>query len=143
MRGGNSTVSQQLVEGGAGQSKAALEITGEVGTAIQYPFVGTSFLPNGKPQVDFGKQGLMDYSARQTLRFDARGDGKRYTVIIMGPALDAIPAMYGFVAGPEWQEVRVPLHELGGVDLQRVKVISIGTMNPGPFRFEIDGVRIE
>ncbi len=43
-----------------------LEVTGEVGTAIQYPFAGTSFLPNGTDNADFGKQGYMDYSAKQT-----------------------------------------------------------------------------
>jgi hypothetical protein len=142
-RGGNSTVSQRLVDGGAEHTKAALEVSGDVGTAIQYPFVGTSFLPNGKPQVDFLNQGYMDYSKRHTLRFDARGDGKNYMVVIMGPRVDAMPAMYGFVAGPDWQEVRVPLQDLGGADLARVKVISIGSMTPGEFRFQIDGVRIE
>jgi len=143
MRGGNSTVSQRLVEGGAESSKAALEVSGEVGTAIQYPFVGTSFLPNGNPDKGFADQGFMDYSRRQTLRFFARGDGRQYTVAIMGPVLDAIPAMYGFVAGPEWQEVRVSLKELENFDLTRVKVISIGTMTPGQFRFQVDGVRVE
>jgi ABC-2 type transport system permease protein len=143
MRGGNSTVSQRLVEGGADHSKAALEVSGDVGTAIQYPFVGTSFLPNGKPHADFLNQGYMDFSSRHTLRFDARGDGKNYMVVVMGPRVDAMPGMYGFVAGPEWQEVRVPLHDMGGIDLQRIKVISIGSMSPGDFRFQIDGVRIE
>ena len=38
--------------------------SGEVGTAIQYPFVGTSFLPNGKPTPTSRKQGFMDYSAQ-------------------------------------------------------------------------------
>jgi ABC-2 type transport system permease protein len=143
MRGGNSSVSQQLVVGGAAHTKAALEVTGDIGTAIAYPFAGASFLPNGKSQTEFSKQGYMDYSSRHTLRFDARGDGRNYLVIIMGPQLDAIPAMYNFVAGPEWQEVRVPLRDLGGLDLHRVKAISIGSMNPGAFRFQIDGVRIE
>jgi len=142
-RGGDSSVSQHLIDGGAGQSKGALEVSGEVGTAIQYPFVGTSFLPNGKPQVEFLNQGFMDYSSRHALRFDVRGDGRTYMVVIMGPRIDTIPAMYGFVAGPQWQEVRVPLQELGGVDLKRVKLISIGSNTPGPFRFQIDGVRIE
>jgi ABC-2 type transport system permease protein len=142
-RGGNSTTSQKLVEDGAEHSKSALEVTGVVGDGIQYPFVGTSFLPNGKPTPDFSKQGFMDYSSRHTLRFFARGDGHSYTVAISGPVMDAIPAMYGFTAGPEWQEVKVPLHELGGLDLARVKAISFGTMAQGPFRFQIDNVRIE
>lgn len=143
MRGGNSSVAQKLVEGGAAKSKGALEISGEVGTAIQYPFAGTSFLPNGTPKADWTKQGLMDYSGKKTLRFFARGDGQTYLVMLMGPTLDAIPAMYNFTPGAEWQEVRVSLADMGAVDLKRVKLISFGTMSPGAFRFQIDDVRVE
>jgi hypothetical protein len=143
MRGGNSSVAQRLVAGGAQQSPGALEVSGQIGTALQYPFAGTSFLPNGSANKPFAEQGLMDYSARKTLSFYARGDGRRYTLMVMGPALDAIPAMFDFTAGPDWQQVRVPLEALGGADLERVKVISIGTMAPGPFRFQVDDVRID
>jgi hypothetical protein len=118
-------------------------VSGEVGTAIQYAFVGTSFLPNGQPTPDFSKQGFMDYSSKHTLRFFVRGDGQNYTVAITGPVMDAIPAMYGFTAGPDWQEVKVPLQDLGNLDLKLVKAISFGTMTVGPFRFQIDDVRIE
>jgi ABC-2 type transport system permease protein len=142
MRGGNSSVSQRLIEDGAAQSRGALEVSGEIRTAIQYPFAGTSFLPNGIADKSFADQGVMDFSARHTLSFQARGDGKEYTVLIMGIVLDAIPAMYSFTAGPEWQPVRIPLREIGA-DLERVKVISIGTMAPGPFRFQVDDVRID
>jgi ABC-2 type transport system permease protein len=142
-RGGDSTTSQKLVAGGAENSKGALEVSGEVGTAIQYAFVGTSFLPNGQPTPDFSKQGFMDYSSKHTLRFFVRGDGQNYTVAITGPVMDAIPAMYGFTAGPDWQEVKVPLQDLGNLDLKLVKAISFGTMTVGPFRFQIDDVRIE
>jgi ABC-2 type transport system permease protein len=136
MRGGNSSAAQKIIEG-------ALEVSGEVGTAIQYPFAGTSFLPNGTPKADWARQGFMDYSHKQALSFRARGDGHQYMVMMMGPALDTIPAMYNFVAGPEWQEVRVPLEDMASVDLQRVKLISFGTMSPGAFRFQIDDVRLE
>jgi hypothetical protein len=142
-RGGNSTTSEKLIEGGAEHSKGALEVSGDVGTAIQYPFVGTSFLPNGQPTTDFSRQGLMDYSSRHMLRFFARGDGNTYTVAIAGPVMDTMPAMYSFTAGPEWREVQIPLAELGNLDLKRVKAISVGTMSPGPFRFQIDNVRID
>jgi hypothetical protein len=136
MRGGNSSAAQRVVEG-------ALEVSGEVGTAIQYPFAGTSFLPNGTPRADWAKQGFMDYSRKQALSFRVRGDGREYMVMMMGPALDTIPAMYNFVAAPDWQEVRVPLKNMASVDLQRVKLISFGTMSPGAFRFQIDDVRVE
>jgi ABC-2 type transport system permease protein len=143
MRGGDSSVSQQIVAGGAGHSRGALQVSGVVGTAIQYPFAGTSLLPNGTPGADFANQGYMDFSKKQNLHFFARGDGHSYTVLLMGPALDTIPAMYSFTAGEDWQEIRVPLQQLSSVDLQRVKLLSFGTMNPGPFRFQVDDVRIE
>jgi hypothetical protein len=136
MRGGNSSAAQKVVEG-------ALEVSGEVGTAIQYPFAGTSFLPNGSSGVDWARQGFMDYSHKQTLSFRARGDGHEYMVMMMGPALDTIPAMYNFTAGSVWQDVHVPLKSMASIDLQRVKLISFGTMSPGAFRFEIDDVRLE
>jgi ABC-2 type transport system permease protein len=142
-RGGNSTISQRLIEGGAQNSRGALEISGAVGTALQYPFVGTSFLPNGIEGAEWANQGLMDYSAKKTLSFYARGDGQSYTVVIMGPALDAIPAMFPFVAGADWQAVSIPLQGLSSVDMKRVKLISIGSMTPGPFRFQIDDVRLD
>ncbi len=143
-RGGNSTISQKLIEGGAEHSKGALEVTGVVGDGIQYAYVGTGFLPAGTPQPDFSKQGYMDYSSKHTLRFYARGDGQQYLVMFIGPRMDGgMPPSYGFTAGPEWKEVSIPLQELATLDLKRVKVISIGTMNPGPFRYDIDNVRIE
>jgi ABC-2 type transport system permease protein len=142
-RGGDSTISQKLVEGGARNSRGALEVTGTVGTAIPYAFVGTSFIPNPAEVTEWDKMGTMDYSNKKTLSFFARGDGHTYTVMILNPVIQGIPPMYGFVAGPEWTEVRVPLHNLAGLDLQRVKLISIGANTPGPFSFAIDDVRIE
>ena len=136
MRGGNSSAGQKVVDG-------AHEVWGEVGTGIQYPFAGTSFLPNGTPGAEWPRQGFMDYSHKKTLSFRARGDGREYMVMMIGPALDTIPAMYPFVAGPEWREVRVPLENMASIDLRRVKLISFGTMTPGAFRFQVDDVRVE
>lgn len=143
MRGGNSNVAQTVIAGGADKSKSALEVSGDIGTAIPYPFAGTTFLPNGSANTAFDKMGYMDFSKKQTLRFFARGDGHTYMVLLMGPQLGAMPAMYGFTAGEDWQEVSVPLQSLGGVDLKRVKIISFGSNTRGPFRFQIDDVRVE
>ncbi len=139
MRGGNSHATQRLVDGAAG-SKGALEVTGTLGDAIQYPFAGTMFFPQGPPQ-----QGLMDYSGKKTLTFQARGDGRRYIVMVRsGLELEGIPLMFDFETGPDWREVRLDLAKLGSVDWKRVRTIGVGTMGPvGPFRFEIDDVRVE
>lgn len=139
MRGGNSKATQRLVADGAGGSAGALEVTGEVGNATQYPFAGTMFFPQDPPL-----QGMMDYSAKKTLRFQARGDGKRYMLmVISGMDTDGIPLMYDFEAGPEWREVRLDLANFGAADFKRVRAIGVGTMTAGSFRFQIDDMRLE
>jgi ABC-2 type transport system permease protein len=140
-RGGDSHATQRLVDGGADGSKGALEVSGAVGEKIQYPFAGAVFFPGGPPP----EEKLMDYSARKTLSFQVRGDGQRYKLmVISGVVVDAIPMMYDFDAGPDWREVKITLADYSNVDWKRVKMIAIGTMGPvGPFRFQIDDVRLE
>jgi ABC-2 type transport system permease protein len=140
MRGGNSTATQHIVEGGADGSKGALEVSGEIGGAIQYPFAGAMWFPKGPPM-----QGLADISGKKTLSFQVRGDGKRYMVmVISGLLVDAIPLMYHFETGPEWREVKLELDEFSNADWKRVKAIGVGTMGPvGPFSLQIDDVRLE
>jgi ABC-2 type transport system permease protein len=140
MRGGNSSATQRLVDGGAAGSKGALEVSGSVGDGIQYPFAGTMFFPEGPPMT-----GMMDISGKKTLSFQARGDGKRYMLmVISGVQVDAIPLMYDFEAGAEWKEVRLELAGFSNADFKRVRAIGVGTMGPvGPFRFQIDNVRLE
>ena len=140
MRGGNSHASQRWVADGADGSAGALEVTGEIGDGIQYPFAGTMFFPEGPPM-----KGLMDYSAKKTLTFKARGDGGQYMLmVISGLAVDGIPARHDFEAGPEWREVKLDMSSYSNVDWTRVRAIGVGTMGPaGPFRFQIDDVRLE
>lgn len=139
-RGGNSRAEQKVVSGGADGSAGALEVSGEVGAALQYPFAGTAFFAEGPPM-----QGLSDFSKKRALSFKTRGDGRRYTVLIMsGVSTGGIPLMQDFVAGPEWQEVKLVLSEYSNADWQRVRLLAIGSMGPvGPFRFQIDDVRLE
>ena len=139
-RGGNSRAEQTVVTGGADGSAGALEVRGEIGGALPYPFAGTAFFAEGPPM-----EGLSDFSKKRALSFKARGDGGRYTVLIMsGVSTGGIPLMQDFVAGPEWQEVRLTLSEYSNADWQRVRLLAIGSMGPvGPFRFQIDDVRLE
>jgi ABC-2 type transport system permease protein len=138
-RGGNSKATQRLVDGGAAGSPGALEISGEVGGAIQYPFAGSMFFPQDPPM-----QGMMDYSARKTLSFQVRGDGKRYMLLVIsGINADGIPLMYDFETGPQWREVRLDLADFGAADFKRVRAIGVGTMTAGAFRLQIDDVRLE
>jgi len=140
-RGGDSQASQQVVTGGARGSKGALEVTGTVGQKIQYASAGTVFFPEGQPV----NPGFMNYSSKKALSFQTRGDGRSYTLLIMsGLVVDAIPFMYPFNAGPEWTEVKITLSDYPNVDWTRVKMIGIVSIGPpGPFRFQIDDVRLE
>ena len=140
MRGGNSSATQRLVNGGANGSKGALEVSGAIGNGIQYPFAGTMFFPQGPPM-----KGLMDISGKKTLSLLVRGDGRRYTImVISGLVVDAIPLMYDFETGPEWREVKLDLADFANADFKRVRAIGVGTMGPvGPFSLQIDDVRLE
>jgi ABC-2 type transport system permease protein len=140
MRGGNSSASQRLIVGGADGSKAALEVTGTIGDAIQYPFAGTMLFPQGPAMT-----GMMDISGKQAISLQALGDGRRYMLmVISGIQVDAIPLMYEFETGPEWRTVRLELAKFSNADFKRVRAIGVGTMGPlGPFRFQIDNVRLE
>jgi hypothetical protein len=85
----------------------------------------------------------MDYSGKKTLTFQARGDGRRYMVmVISGIRWTPFPS-WSFEAGAEWHEVRLEFANLGAADFKRVRAIGIGTMGPtGPF-LQIDDVRVE
>lgn len=139
-RGGNSSAEVRVIPDGAGHTKGALEASGTVRDAIEYPFAGTIFFPKGTEDDAF-----MDYSNKKTLSFQARGDGRQVTVIfLVGTEAGGIPPMYSFVAGPEWREIRIELETLAGMDLKRVRGIVIGSgAPPGDFRFALDDVRLE
>ena len=139
-RGGTSSSMVRVIADGAGHSKGALEASGTIRDAIEYPFGGAIFFPKGTDDGAF-----MDYSNKKTLSFQARGDGRQITVIfLVGTETGGIPPMYSFVAGPAWKEVRIELDTLAGMDLKRVRGIVIGAANPpGDFRFALDDVRIE
>jgi hypothetical protein len=138
MRGGTSKATERVIPGGAAGTAGALEVTGTVVAAIAYPFAGTAFAP-----VTHEKGKIMDFRGRDELRFFLRGDGKQYMVIFNGGETDGAPPMYGVTAGPQWQEVRIPLAEVGGLDPARIHSISIGLLDsPGDFRFDLDGIEL-
>jgi ABC-2 type transport system permease protein len=137
--GGASTASVRVVDGGAAGSAGALEIAGTARPGFQWPFAGAVFFPNGPPM-----EGMMDYSSRKTLVFQARGDGGQFAVSFFSTAdRNSIPSSFPFEAGAEWREVRVPLTDFV-VDTARVRGIMVGSLGPeGDFRLQIDDVRIE
>jgi hypothetical protein len=134
---GKSTASQMLVDGGARGSKAALQVIGEVRPGAQYPTAGTFFFPTGEIMKD-----SLDISAKKSLSFQVRGDGKQYTLMIF-TAGSYIPIMQPFSTGPDWQEVKMDLSRHAGADFKHVRGFGMVSMAMGEFQFQIDELRLE
>ena len=134
--GGASQVRHALVAGGAGGSRGALQVTGEVKPGFGYPWSGVIFFPASAPMQP------ADLSQRSELVFHARGDGRTYSVLLFsGPSAQGMPGKQPFVAGPQWREVRLPLVGFRGADLSRLRCIAFTAGQPhGTFEFRIDGV---
>jgi ABC-2 type transport system permease protein len=134
---GKSTASQKLIEGGAQGSRGALEVAGEVRLGAPYPSAGTYFFPEGEIM-----KSAIDLSGKKMLSFQVRGDGKQYT-FMMFTAGSYIPLMKTVETGPEWQTVTFELAKYVGADFQHVKGFGLVSMAMGPFRFQMDELRLE
>lgn len=135
---GTSTASVERVAGGARGSTGALLIRGEIRAGFAFPWAGAAFFPGSEPMQP------VDYSGRHELVFWVRGDGRRYRAMLLsGPSMQGMPSELGFVAGPHWQEVRLPLDAFRGADLARLRAIVFGAGVPaGQFEFRIDQVEL-
>lgn len=138
MAGGTSDVDAAVAAGGTGGSPWALQVKGEVRPGFPFPWAGVIFFPAEVPMQP------ADLSARSELVFQVRGDGRRYEALLFsGPGEQAMPARQGFVAGPEWQQVRLPLSGFPGGDLRRVRGIAFTAGDPhGSFEFFLDTVEL-
>ncbi len=136
-QGGKSTAAQKVIDGGANGSKGALEVTGEVRPGAQYPGAGTYFFAKGEVF-----KSTIDISAKKTLRFQVRGDGKRYTLMIF-TAATFIPLMQAVETSKDWAEVKLDLTQYVGADFKHVKGFGLVSMEMGPFQYQIDDLRLE
>ncbi|MFA9453824.1 MAG: hypothetical protein ACERK6_07895, partial [Candidatus Aminicenantaceae bacterium] len=81
-------------------------------------------------------------SARSSINFWAKGDGKTYSVMIFAQSLGFMPAMLSFEAGPEWKE-HTFLFEDFSIDGSDIMGIFIGGSDElGDFKLNIDNVRL-
>jgi hypothetical protein len=138
MVGGASTVTHALAAGGVKGSKGVLRVTGEIKSGFSYPWAGVMFFPASQPMQP------VDLSARRELVFQVRGDGRHYQAMLFsGPSMQGMPSTQGFIAGKEWQQVRLPLSGFNGADLAKLRAITFAATKPeGGFAFEIDNVEL-
>ena len=86
----------------------------------------------------------MDASARSTLVFRVRGDGRTYNAMLFsGPSVQGMPSTLSFQAGAEWSEVRLALADFAGADLSQLRGLAFTAGQPGgSFEFVLDHVEL-
>lgn len=138
MMGGKSVADFKVVDGGAQNSKGALEIDGEILPGYTFPWAGAMFMPGTQP---FAPANL---SSKKAISFWAKGDGKTYRVMLFAASIGSIPAWQSFEAGAEWKRYNFPLASFRGLDGHDLEgVLFSGGPEPGKFSFQIDDVRFQ
>jgi imidazolonepropionase-like amidohydrolase len=138
LAGGKSIVKKEVVDGGANNSAKSLAITGEIRQGFAYPWSGVMFFPGAAPMAP------TDLSKFGAISFDAKGEaGATYQSMVFAAHLGRMPMQKTFTAGPDWKRVRFTFADLGvdGTDL--LGFFVGGGPALGPFRLQIDDVRLE
>ena len=136
--GGKSTATLKIAPGGAHGSKGCLDISGDVvASGLNVLWAGAMFVP-GKARMD-----PVDLSAKKSLSFWAKGEGRPYTVMIFAQSFGYEPVGQSFSAGPEWKQFTFPLKSFKGTDGHGLMGVFVGSPTPGKFDLLIDDVRFE
>jgi len=136
--GGKSTADLKIIEGGPAGSKNSLQISGTISDAFAYAWAGAMFSPGATP---FAPANL---SAKKSLHFWVRGDGRTCRVMLFTQSAGYMPAQKNFAAGPDWKEVVIPFSELGGTDGHDINGILFSASSlTGPFSFAIANVSLQ
>lgn len=136
MAGGKSQAKFEVVEGGAAGTAKALAITGTLDAGLPYGWSGAMLLTGKQPMQ------VANLSSKKEIRFRARGDAKRYTLMLFSESKGRQPIMRTFDVTGEWQEFAFPFAGFGvdGSDIQGLAWTLTGA--PGPFKLFIDEVRL-
>jgi len=135
--GGKSKAEMKLVPGGAQGSSKSLSVTGTVVPGSALNWAGVMFMPGPTMMAP------ADLSARKSISFWAKGDGKKYACMIFAQSLGWTPAGQEFTAGPEWREYSFTFKNfrLKGNDVMGIFIGASG--EAGDFALQIDDVRLK
>lgn len=134
--GGKSVAQMNVVDGGANGSVKSLSITGTLDGGLSYGWSGVMLLTGKAPMQ------AANLSSRKEIRFWAKGDGQRYTLMLFSESHGRQPLMQQFTVSAEWKEIVIPFSAYGvdGRDVQGLAWTLTGT--PGPFALQVDDVRL-
>lgn len=132
--GGKSIANTVWLASGAGGSKGAMRVEGDV-MAGPTPWAGAMFSP-GSTQMQ-----PVNLGTRQAITLKVRGTPGDYVIVMLHGEgqVAAVPV----VVGEDWGEIRVPLSKFVGADLSRVMSLGISNSRIGHFRVDLDDVAIE
>ncbi len=135
--GGKSTGRIEVVDGGAAESAKSLSVTGTISSALPYAWFGAMWSPTPTPMTP------ANLSSTKGLRFQARGDGKTYRLMVFAQSKGMMPLTRTFTAGGEWRLVEVAWKDLGIDGTDVMAVIFSGGPEPGEFALQIDEVALQ
>lgn len=136
MRGGTSTGTLEVADGGAEGTAKALRVRGIVGPDAN-PWSGAMLYPGAQPMQP------ADLSSTAGLRFRARGDSRAYTVLVFTRRGGFMPSFRSFTAGPEWQTHTFAWSDFGGSTGADVTGIAWTANAPqGAFELWLDQVEL-
>ena len=136
MAGGKSRGAVTVVDGGAEGTAKALRIAGTIDGAVPFAWSGAMLMPANIPMQP------ANLSAAKEIAFWARGDGKRYRVMVFAQSRGMTPATRFFEATGEWKEFVFPWSAFATDGKDVIMVIVAGGPAPGPFELFIDNVRL-
>ncbi len=136
--GGKSMGKFERVKGGAKGSQGSLLITGTIANRPDPRWAGVTFYPGARPMTP------VDLSAKKSVSFYAKGDGKSCFVMLFFRKRGFRPSTKTFVAGQEWMQHRFKIEEFDGCDGRDIMGVFFGGgTESGDFRLQIDEVRFE
>ncbi|HEX7150579.1 MAG TPA: CIA30 family protein [Thermoanaerobaculia bacterium] len=136
MAGGASTGKVTIVDSGASGSTKSLSIAGTIDPKIPYAWYGAMWSPLQQPMQP------ANLSSTRELRFQTKGDGKTYRVMLFTRSGGMMPLVRTFEAGPEWTQVTLPWKAFGTDAKDLMAIIFAGGPEGGPFAFQVDEVAL-
>ncbi len=140
MAGGNSTVTLEVVEGGAEGSARALRLSGEVRPAGPFGWATAMYFPSTQPFLP------VNLSATEGFAFHVRGSGPGFNVSVFSGGGNMIPVSAGVeVPGDpdSWTCHFLRWSDLPGVMPEEVTALSIGAgPAAGTFEYFLDRVTL-
>ena len=131
LTGGSSSADVAVRDG-------ALVVTGEIAPGVPFPWAGVIWMPGAQPMQP------VDFSGREAIRFRTRGDGRQYSVMLIGSSEPAgPPPTVTFTAPGEWTQVEIRLEDFPTATPEIIAGLAFVSEGPvGGFFFEMDEVEV-